>query len=56
MLLATTVCKDLSPVWQVIGWILLVPFTLGILLIWLTPYMVIADALYYDKLKEITKK
>lgn len=39
-----------------IGWILLTPFTLGILIIWLMPYMVIADALYYDKLKEITKK
>ena len=39
-----------------IGWILLTPLTLGILLIWLTPYMIIADALYYDKLKEITKK
>lgn len=39
-----------------IGWILLTPFTFGILIIWLMPYMVIADALYYDKLKEITKK
>ena len=39
-----------------IGWILLTPFTLGILIIWLMPYMVIADALYYDKLKEITKR
>ena len=39
-----------------IGWILLVPFTLGILLIWLYPYMTVAEALYYDKLKEVTKK
>ena len=36
-----------------IGWILLVPFTLGILLVWLFPYMTVAQALYYEKLKEI---
>ena len=35
------------------GWILLVPFTLGILLIWLIPYMFVSMALYYEKLKEI---
>lgn len=35
------------------GWILLVPFTLGLLLIWLVPYMIVARALYYEKLKEI---
>ena len=35
-----------------IGWILLVPFTLGILLIWLVPYINVANALYYEKLKE----
>lgn len=39
-----------------IGWILLVPFTLGFLLIWLVPYMTVADAIYYDKLKEKTGK
>ena len=39
-----------------LGWILLVPFTLGILLIWLYPYMIVADTLYYEKLKEITKE
>lgn len=39
-----------------IGWIILVPFTLGILLIWLYPYMTIANVIYYDKLKEINKK
>ena len=39
-----------------IGWILLTPFTLGILLIWLVPYVVIAKAIYYDKLKAITNK
>ena len=36
-----------------IGWILLVPFTLGILLIWLYPYMTVAETLYYDKLKSL---
>lgn len=35
-----------------IGWALLVPFTLGLLLIWLLPYMLTAMAIYYDKLKE----
>lgn len=34
-----------------IGWALLVPFTLGILLIWLYPYITVANAIYYDKLK-----
>ena len=38
-----------------IGWIILVPFTFGILLIWLYPYMTIAYAIYYDKLKENSK-
>ena len=38
-----------------LGWILLVPFTLGVLLIWLYPYMIVANAMYYDKLKH-TKK
>ena len=38
-----------------IGWILLVPFTLGILLVWLIPYMEVASVLYYEKLKEIKK-
>jgi uncharacterized membrane protein len=33
-----------------IGWILLVPFTLGILLIWLVPYMTVARTIYYDRL------
>ena len=36
-----------------IGWMLLAPFTLFILLIWLIPYMIVAKALYYEKLKEI---
>lgn len=38
-----------------IGWFLLVPFTLGILLIWLYPYVTVAYVIYYDKLKEISK-
>lgn len=39
-----------------IGWILLVPFTLGILLVWLFPYMTVATTIYYDKLKALTSK
>ena len=35
-----------------IGWILLTPFTLGLLLIWLAPYMEVSEAIYYEKLKE----
>ena len=35
-----------------IGWIILSPFTLFLLFIWLVPYMSVADAIYYDKLKE----
>lgn len=38
-----------------LGWILLTPFTLGILLIWLFPYMTVADAIYYDELKKLKK-
>ena len=38
-----------------LGWILLTPFTLGILLIWLYPYMTVADAIYYDELKKLKK-
>ena len=36
-----------------IGWFILVPFTIGILLIWLIPYMLVSMALYYEKLKEL---
>ena len=39
-----------------LGWIILVPFTLGILLIWLYPYMTVATAIYYDKLKSLKKE
>ena len=38
-----------------LGWILLTPFTLGILLIWLIPYMSVAGTIYYDKLKSLKK-
>lgn len=36
-----------------IGWFILLPFTLGILVIWLLPYLMVSMALYYDKLKEL---
>lgn len=35
-----------------IGWALLAPFTLGILFIWLIPYMTIAETLAYETLKK----
>ena len=38
-----------------IGWILLIPVTLGLILIWLAPYIEVADAIYYDRLKAQTK-
>ena len=38
-----------------IGWILLIPLTFGIILIWLYPYMLVAKTIYYDKLKNIKK-
>lgn len=38
-----------------IGWCLLVPLTFGIILIWLEPYMSVAQIIYYDKLKELKK-
>ena len=34
-----------------LGWLILLPFTLGILAIWLIPYMTVAEAIYYDRLK-----
>lgn len=36
-----------------IGWFLLIPFTLGIILIWLVPYIQTANIMYYEKLKEL---
>ena len=37
-----------------IGWCFLVPFTFGILMIWLAPYMETTKALYYEQLKDQT--
>ncbi len=36
-----------------IGWILLTPLTLGILMIWLFPYMTITTILAYEELKNV---
>lgn len=38
-----------------IGWSILGALTLGLLYIWLTPYMTTAEVLYYDELKKIRK-
>ena len=38
-----------------LGWMLLVPITLGLLLIWLVPYITVSTATYYEKLKEVSK-
>lgn len=35
-----------------LGWILLSPFTFFLLLIWLVPYMTVAEIIYYEKLKK----
>ena len=35
-----------------IGWILLIPITFGIASIWVVPYVITANAMYYEKLKE----
>ena len=40
---------------SVIGWIILGIFTLGILYIWIIPYMELSTIVFYDKLKEIRK-
>ena len=37
-----------------LGWCLLAPLTLGILYIWLIPYMTVAETIYYERLKEKT--
>lgn len=39
-----------------IGWIILTVFTFGILLIWLFPFITIAEAMYYEKIKELNQK
>lgn len=38
-----------------IGWIVLGVFTLGLLYIWLIPYMMTAEVIYYDELKKLRK-
>ena len=35
-----------------LGWILLSPLTFFLLLIWLVPYMTVAEIMYYEKLKK----
>ena len=37
------------------GWIILGVFTLGLLYIWLIPYMMSAEVIYYDELKKLRK-
>lgn len=39
-----------------LGWIILGVFTLGILYIWLIPYMYLAQANFYNKIKEINEQ
>ncbi|MBR3660564.1 MAG: DUF975 family protein [Bacilli bacterium] len=34
-----------------IGWALLIPLTFGLILIWLEPYMAVAETIYYERLK-----
>lgn len=38
------------------GWLLLIVPTLGLIMIWLFPYMIVANAMYYDKLKQKSGK
>lgn len=38
-----------------IGWMILAELTLGILMIWLFPYVVVAETLVYENLKKIAK-
>lgn len=38
-----------------IGWAMLAPLTLGILYIWLMPYMIVATTLFYEELKKQAK-
>jgi uncharacterized membrane protein len=35
-----------------IGWIILIPFTFGLLSLWLVPYMQVTYANFYNSLKE----
>ena len=34
-----------------LGWILLIPFTLGILAIWVVPYMTVSQVLFYEEIR-----
>jgi len=38
-----------------IGWLLLVPLTLGIAIIWVFPYIETANIIYYEELKKLKK-
>ena len=38
-----------------IGWILLIGFTFGIAIIWVMPFILIAQTLYYEELKKLKK-
>ena len=38
-----------------IGWILLIGFTFGIAMIWVMPFILIAQTLYYEELKKLKK-
>ncbi len=39
-----------------LGWILLVIPTIGLLLIWLVPYIQVSEILYYEELKKVSEK
>ena len=39
-----------------VGWIILSSLTFGILLIWILPYMTIANVMWYDELKKLNNK
>lgn len=38
-----------------IGWVLLIGFTFGIAIIWVMPFILIAQTLYYEELKKLKK-
>lgn len=38
-----------------IGWMILGIFTFGLLYLWLTPYMLVSEASFYDELKKLEK-
>lgn len=43
-------------IFSFIGWVFLIGFTFGIAVIWVIPYLLIAQTLYYEKLKNIKEK